>query len=187
MTRDEARAYFKSKGLAYDNINLPDLHFLATLLNKHFIRQREELMRANREGWLYWNRVNPAKYYKGEFTPATERYQRMRCAFLTASGEYFTAREVISFNRDGFIGFCGDADSDNAQPVLEAFVEWCDWLCGEDSEESRQLRKQTPMEVTDIHVDEFYCPACGEEVTGEPLYYCPMCGQAFIQPEEEMI
>lgn len=37
-------------------------------------------------------------------------------------------KEVISFNRDGFIGFCGAADSENTAPVVAAFVEWCDWL-----------------------------------------------------------
>lgn len=184
MTRDEARAYFKRKGLTYDDITLPDLHFLKELLNKHFIRQREELIRDGRESWLYWDHVNQAKYYKGQFTPSTEKYQRLICAYMTASGDHFTAREVISFNRDGFIGFCGDADDKNTQPVLAAFVEWCDWMVGEESEEEKASKKQKPMKVTDIHVDEFYCPACGGEVTGEPYNYCPICGQKFEQEEE---
>lgn len=44
--------------------------------------------------------------------------------------------------------------------------------------------EETPMKVTDIHVDEFYCPACGEEIG---IYlkvwqrYCPMCGQRIYQ------
>ena len=131
MTNDEARAYFKAKGLTYDSVTLNDLHFLKELLNKHFIQQREEQFRQYGRP-LYWNRVNNAKYYKGEFTPATYGKGRLICAFLTGSGEYFTAREVISFNRDGFIGFCGSADSENTAPVLAAFVEWCDWLAGKE-------------------------------------------------------
>lgn len=48
------------------------------------------------------------------------------------------------------------------------------------------LDKQLPMEVTDIHVDEYYCPACGAENTcgGSGLIgdrFCPTCGQALYQ------
>lgn len=53
-------------------------------------------------------------------------------------------------------------------------------------EECREARKkQEPMEVTDIHVDEYYCPACGTEnccdqgIVGDK--YCPFCGQALKQ------
>lgn len=56
--------------------------------------------------------------------------------------------------------------------------------------ECREAReKQKPMEVTDIHVDEYYCPACGAEnncdlgETGDK--YCPMCGQAIAQEGEK--
>lgn len=44
------------------------------------------------------------------------------------------------------------------------------------------LEKQIPMEVTDVHVDEYYCPACGAEngcCDGRVEdNYCPRCGQA---------
>ena len=127
MTNDEARRYFKDKGLTYNDVTLSDLHYLKELLNEQFTKQRKaEIAKYGRP--LYWSRVNDAKYYKGEFTPATEGYQRMICAYLTGKGEYFSAREVISFNRDGFIGFCGDASTENTAPVLAAFIEWCDWL-----------------------------------------------------------
>lgn len=172
MTRDDARAYFDKKGLTYFDITRYDLLLLRVLLNKHFIRRREELIKNDKEECLYWRHVNQIEYSDGGF-------------YLTARGEYFDDREVISFNRDGFIGFCGGSDRNNAQPVLDAFVEWCDWMAGEESEEEMARKKQNPMKVTDIHVDEFYCPACGGEVVGEPLYYCPLCGQKFEQEEEE--
>lgn len=49
------------------------------------------------------------------------------------------------------------------------------------------LDKRLPMEVTDIHVDEYYCPACGSEnccgdgpgMIGDR--FCPVCGQALYQ------
>lgn len=126
MTRDEARAYFKNKGLTYDDVLLADLYHLQNLIDRNFIRERIKLLF---EGPTYWKSVNQAKRFKGKFTPAFhEECGHLRSAFLTGRGYYFTCREVISFNADGFIGFCGEADDANAQPVLEAFVEWCDWL-----------------------------------------------------------
>ena len=45
------------------------------------------------------------------------------------------------------------------------------------------VNKETPMLVTDIHIDEFYCPKCHAEIThdinnylGRPTY-CEECGQ----------
>lgn len=41
--------------------------------------------------------------------------------------------------------------------------------------------KQIPKKVTDIHVDEYYCPNCGAENIADqgkvPHKYCPNCGQ----------
>lgn len=40
----------------------------------------------------------------------------------------WTGREAISFNPDGFIGFCGWADTQNSQPILTGFKKWlCDF------------------------------------------------------------
>lgn len=124
MTRSEAREYFKAKGLTYDSITLDDIHYLKLLVDEQIIQQRKQRMKDHHKP-LYWKRVNDAKYYKGEYDPETST---VKCAFLTGSGEYFSAREVISFNRDGYIGFCGEADSENKEPVIAAFLEWCDWL-----------------------------------------------------------
>lgn len=41
--------------------------------------------------------------------------------------------------------------------------------------------KQTPMKVAEIHVDEYFCPACGAENNCDhgnvQDTYCPVCGQ----------
>lgn len=123
MTTTEARAYFAESGLTYSDVTLDDLHYLKLLLDEQFIRERKKRAQTH---WKpqYWTRVNDAKYYKGEYTPEG----RLICAYMTGKGAYFNAREVISFDRRGYIGFCGEADSENTQPVLAAFVEWCDWL-----------------------------------------------------------
>lgn len=50
------------------------------------------------------------------------------------------------------------------------------------------LEKRIPMKVEDIHVDEYFCPACGaENLNGDfkriGYHFCPMCGQAIYQEE----
>ena len=123
MTTEEARDYFKKCGLTYNDITLDDLHYLKLLIDEQFIKERKKRMRTHHKP-QYWIRVNDAKYYKGQYTPEG----KLICAYMTGKGAYFTDREVISFNVGGFIGFCGEADSQNTQPVLAAFIEWCNWL-----------------------------------------------------------
>lgn len=136
MTRAEARAYFWDKGLTYADISRTDLSYLCALLDLHFVKDRKE--RALAGDFPYWLRTNPGKDYKGTWTESGA----MVCAFLTGKGEYFTAREVVSFNRDGFIGFCGDAGERNAKPVLAAFVEWCDVMA-----EYKAMKKEDDHET----------------------------------------
>lgn len=51
--------------------------------------------------------------------------------------------------------------------------------------------KEKPMLVTDIHVDEFYCPKCHAEIThdisnyGARPKYCEECGQRLDWGEYE--
>ena len=53
------------------------------------------------------------------------------------------------------------------------------------------IRRETPMKITEIHVDEYYCPACGAENNCDQGYvqdnYCPVCGQRLLPepPKEE--
>lgn len=45
-------------------------------------------------------------------------------------------------------------------------------------------RRETPMKITEIHVDEYYCPACGAENNCDQGdvqdAYCPACGQRLL-------
>lgn len=47
---------------------------------------------------------------------------------IKVDGSYFSKREGITFNPNGFIGFAGWADGYNLRPFIEAFSEWMDWL-----------------------------------------------------------
>lgn len=52
------------------------------------------------------------------------------------------------------------------------------------------VNKETPMLVTDIHVDEFYCPKCHSEIShdkynSEHPKYCEECGQRLDWSDSE--
>ena len=57
-------------------------------------------------------------------------------------------------------------------------------------EECREaVEKQKGMQVNEIHVDEYFCPACGSENNCDygkvHDKYCPICGHAIYQEESE--
>lgn len=57
-------------------------------------------------------------------------------------------------------------------------------------EELKEAReKQIPMKIKEIHVDEYYCPACGSELNCNDAKvedkYCSECGQRFEVSEDD--
>lgn len=73
---------------------------------------------------------------------------------------------------------------------LDAFMQIKE-LAGEAADAIEKLsRKETPMKITEIHVDEYYCPACGAENNCDQGdvqdAYCPVCGQRLLpEPTKE--
>ena len=131
MTRDEARAYFKEKGLTYGDISRTDLVYLRALLDLHFMKHRTE--RAGAGLRPYWVRTHLVLPHGGEW----DESGALECAYLTGKGTFFTVEDVIYFRRDGAITFCWHASEKNAAPVLAAFVEWCDAMA-----EYKALKKE---------------------------------------------
>ena len=116
-TPDEARARFKDSGLTYDDITDGDILVLIMLLNR-------EIKKSNKTGEtsVYTMRLSDKRIIKHKSNGAI-----IEC-YLYMNSHYFTQRECISFNRDGFIGFAGWADVGNKNPILRAFLEWVDIL-----------------------------------------------------------
>ena len=116
-TTKEARQYFRDKGLSYHDITEGDILSLLMLLNR-------EIKKSNKAGetsvsTMYMSsKINMKKRTNGTI---------IKC-FLYINSHYFTQREAISFNEDGFIGFAGWADQGNTNPLLRAFLRWCDDL-----------------------------------------------------------
>ncbi len=116
-TNNEARDYFKKCGLTYDDITEGDILTLVILLN-------QEIKKSNKSGETSMGTLTLSK--KMDFVQSPKH--TMKKCFLYVNSHYFTQRECISFNADGFIGFCGWADQGNTNPILRAFLAWCDVL-----------------------------------------------------------
>ena len=121
-TNDEAREYFKNKGLSYRNITEGEILMLVMLLNR-------ELKKSNRSqetsvDMSLSKKIDMKKRSNGSI---------ISC-YLYMNAHYFTQRECISFNTDGFIGFAGWADQGNTNPILRAFLAWCDMVAETEAE-----------------------------------------------------
>lgn len=127
---NEARRYFTDKGLTYDNITEGDILILSMMLKK-------ELKISNKTGETSVSTITLSK--KIDMKKKTNG--RIICCFLYVNSHYFERREAISFNQDGFIGFAGWADQGNTNPILRAFLGWCDYL-SDAKEVTEHERKQ---------------------------------------------
>ena len=116
-SNDEARQYFKDKGLTYADITEGDILVLVGNLNK-------ELKKSNKVGETSTDTMHLSK----KVTIKKNRDGSIISCYLCMNSHYFTQREAISFNEDGFIGFAGWADQGNTNPLLRAFLKWCDYL-----------------------------------------------------------
>ena len=116
-TTQQARDYFNEKGLTYADITEGDILALVFLLNRE-IKQSVKDHETSTGTMHLSQKVNMKKRSNGTITEC----------YLYMNSHYFTRRECISFNRDGFIGFAGWADHGNTNPILRAFLAWCDSL-----------------------------------------------------------
>ncbi|WP_431030030.1 hypothetical protein [Lysinibacillus sp. LZ02] len=78
------------------------------------------------------------KHFAGEITfnlsPARKKDIKvlkrtgLQYAVIQVDGDYFSRREAITFNANGFIGFAGWASDYNLLPFANAFEKWMNWL-----------------------------------------------------------
>lgn len=113
---DDAREYFKGKGLSYDDITEGDILVLTMLLQK-------ELKKSNKAG-----ETSVTMSLSKKIDMKKKSNGSIRSCYLYMNAHYFTQREAIFFNEDGFIGFAGWADVGNKNPLLRAFLKWCDYM-----------------------------------------------------------
>lgn len=116
-SNEDCRKRFKEYGLTYDDVTDGDILMLVMLLNR-------EIKKSVSSGEMSTDtmRLSDKRIIKHKSNGTiTECY-------LFMNSHYFTRRECISFNKDGFIGFAGWADEGNLNPIRRAFLEWCDLI-----------------------------------------------------------
>ena len=115
-TADQAREEF-AKYVSYADIDPYCLDMLSSFLMRcvadHNLGAGEDGVR------MFVRRFERAKWGKGG---------GLKEAYIRVDGDYFRDRECVSFNRDGYVGLCGWASSENAEPVAAGFVRWCRWM-----------------------------------------------------------
>jgi len=112
-----SREYFKKCGLDYSKIKESDLYKLREIiLNAMYPLLADKTYSMIKE--LTMDRKIKVKF-KRELLIEAELY---------TNGSYFTRREALTFNDDGFIGFCGWASGCNRLPFIFGFLEWCNYM-----------------------------------------------------------
>lgn len=114
--RESARDYFKKCKLTYEDINMNDLYQLISITNKKIFNDNILIM------------MNEPKFKGKNKNIILDKNNNLVFAELKCKGNYFDSREAITFNEDGFIGFCGWADMKRTEIFTKSFKEWCDYL-----------------------------------------------------------
>lgn len=117
MNSDDARNYFVEKGLTYEDVREGDIGTLYILLNKN-------VKEAVKNKSMSVDTMRISQKIKSKYN----RNGTVKECYLYINSHYFTQREAISFNTDGFIGFAGWADNGNKAPLIKAFMEWVDTI-----------------------------------------------------------
>ena len=122
LTRDECRRYFADCGLTYGTLDDGDIASLFAMLSAKMRKCRKNPTGSYHETWKMSKRIRIDH----------DTHGRIVGAYLKCIPYPGGMRECVSFNRDGFIGFCGDFDDRNAEPILMTFIKWCRLLAGDD-------------------------------------------------------
>lgn len=123
MENQEARDYFQTKGLSYKNIDEKSLDVLADKLIAN-------LEKYKLEGGFHAQQMGMKLKKRTKLDKKFNKNGLVRARFYI-DGSYFHKREGITFHENGFIGFAGEFSTVNTQPILNAFIEWCDYLSSE--------------------------------------------------------
>lgn len=118
ITANEARQFFEDCGLTYDDIRRCDIDMLKGHIGLELDRVAGHDGEEGKPLTMHVCRKDTYEARRGKFVHA----------FIRVSGPYFSHREGVSFNDDGFIGFCGWASDANTAPITEAFCKWCEYM-----------------------------------------------------------
>lgn len=102
-TNDQVRQLIADKGISSENVTVEQLALLHTELSSSLASS------DCFNGTFAMNEITDPKY-------------------MTCCCDLWGEREAVSFNRDGFVGFCGWASSSNTLPIVNGVCNWLDKL-----------------------------------------------------------
>lgn len=108
-TRNDARAAWSKSGLTYEVLTADAMERLRQLLDAE---------------------MQSGEYLRGTFRaahkpkPIREGGYDLRCTAWYFKGRQ--ARQCVTFEPGGFVGFAGWSDDTNIQPIIRAFMAWVD-------------------------------------------------------------
>jgi hypothetical protein len=125
--RKAARDAFQAAGLTYDALNASTMRLLRALVNERMEASgcMQGSLRCKQRGVVQQTKWG--------------RYAELKCRAY-----YFSEREAITFNTDGFIGFAGWADDGNVKPILDGFHAWVSELAKRPTLENAPLGTIAP-------------------------------------------
>lgn len=111
---EKLREKYKSLGFSYEKLNEEHIQMLRIFLTKEF-----RIFGSDMKLKLSVPRKKDIKVLKRT---------GLQYVVIQVDGYYFSRREAITFNTDGFIGFAGWACDYNTTPFVSAFDKWINWL-----------------------------------------------------------
>lgn len=120
LTSRQLRLKFTEQGLTYQMITSREISNLIELLNVEI-----EMFNGILGNEL---KLKISKFGKYDFKYNHNNGGCIESIFIKVDAFNFEDREAISFNSNGFIGFCGWASSKNAVPMFNAFDKWLEYL-----------------------------------------------------------
>ena len=105
-------------------------------------------------------------------------FDRAMILFDSLTGEEITPEMLKLINKENYLTYVADGIAIEALKEIQQYRE-----IGTMEECREAMEKQKGMQVNEIHVDEYFCPACGSENNNGDIgcpgdNYCPICGQA---------
>lgn len=165
LTRSQAFAYYRCCKISYDDIDAPAIRYLLCLLDEQFAGYRKRYFAdPNRTDPIptLWSYALPGRSVRAVYD-STGGIQH---CFIYARRTDGSITEAISFYDNKGISFAKDVDENDVQPVLQAFIEWTDWLGKrkysqaeevEPDEEDEEDEDETPCVIASCEMHEF-CP-----------------------------
>ena len=121
MNREEAREYVISCGIDVTTIREAEIQILYMMLTA-------KIKKFSKSDW----EVDEGCYLEvsKKIEMKKNKNGTVKSCYLSVNSHYFKQREAICIDGNGFIGFAGWSDDHNVAPIIEAFIEWCDWMKG---------------------------------------------------------